>query len=94
MEKKRAHEREAISLPIEILDQPQFVKRSLVTKDISKTGAFILLNQTDCLPVGRVVSVRVSGAQWGETISTISARVVRVTDEGMGLQFLDFDVNW
>lgn len=31
------------------------------------------------------------GILWGEETSTISARVVRVTEEGMGLQFLDFD---
>lgn len=93
MEKKRTHERNVISLPIEILDQPQLAQRSLVTKDISETGAFILAPRSECVPVGRVVSVRVSGAQWGETSSTISARVVRVTDEGMGVQFLDFDVN-
>jgi hypothetical protein len=38
-----------------------------------------------------VVSVRMSGVLWGEKFSTMSARVVRVTDEGMALQFLDFD---
>jgi hypothetical protein len=32
-----------------------------------------------------------SGVLWGEKHSTVSARVVRVTDEGMALQFLDFD---
>ncbi len=92
MEKKRAHERKTISLSVEILNQPQLTKRSLVTKDLSKTGAFILLNKADRLPVGRVVSLRMSGVLWGEEMSTVSARVVRVTDEGMGLQFLDFDI--
>ncbi len=89
---RRAHERKAISLPVEILDPPHLCARNLVTKDISKTGAFILLNKADCLPVGRVVAVRMSGAQWGEETSTVSARIVRVTDEGMGLHFLDFDI--
>jgi hypothetical protein len=35
--------------------------------------------------------MRIPGTLWGEKLSTVSARVVRVTDEGMGLQFLDFD---
>ena len=39
----------------------------------------------------RVVSLRMPGILWGEEQSTVSARVVRVTDEGMALQFLDFD---
>lgn len=76
---------------MEILDPPHLGKVELHTRDLSKTGAFILVNRADCLPVGRVVSVRMSGALWGEKFSTLSARVVRVTDEGMALQFLDFD---
>ena len=88
---KRVHERREISLSVEILDPPHLGKVSLLTRDISKTGAFILLNRAECLPVGRVVSVRMSGVLWGEKLSTVSARVVRVTDEGMALQFLDFD---
>jgi hypothetical protein len=88
---RRVQERQVVSLSVEILDPPHLGKVSLLTRDISKTGAFILLNRADCLPVGRVVSVRMSGVLWGEKHSTVSARVVRVTDEGMALQFLDFD---
>jgi hypothetical protein len=88
---KRIHERLKVSLSVEILDPPHLGKVSLVTRDINKHGAFILLAREKCLPVGRIVSLRMSGALWGEKLSTVSARVVRVTDEGMGLQFLDFD---
>jgi len=88
---KRVHERQEVSLSVEILDPPHLGKVALVTKDISKDGAFIMLSKEKCLPVGRIVSLRMSGALWGEKLSTVSARVVRVTDEGMGLQFLDFD---
>ena len=88
---KRIHERQEISLSVEILDPPHLGKVVLVTKDISKGGAFILLKKEQCPPVGRIVSMRIPGTLWGEKLSTVSARVVRVTDEGMGLQFLDFD---
>jgi hypothetical protein len=88
---KRNHERQQVSLSVEILDPPHLGKVSLVTRDISKNGAFILLAREKCLPVGRIVSLRISGVLWGEKLSTVSARVVRVTDEGMGLQFIDFD---
>lgn len=88
---KRISERREISLSIEILDPPHLGKVALVTRDLSKHGAFILLDKDKCPPVGRIVSLRVPGNLWGEKLSTVSARVVRVTEEGMGLQFLDFD---
>ena len=88
---KRAHERLAITIPVEVLDPPELGKINLVTRDLSKGGAFVLMDREKCPPVGRVVTVRMSGILWGEKLSTITARVVRVTDEGMALQFLDFD---
>jgi hypothetical protein len=88
---KRTDERQAITLSIEILDPPDLGTVSLVTKDLSKSGAFILVSKDKCLPVGRIVSLRMPGLLWGEKLSVVSARVVRVTVEGMGLQFLDFD---
>jgi len=88
---KRADERQAVTISIEILDPPHLGTVSLVTKDLSKNGAFILVSKEKCLPVGRIVSLRMPGVLWGEKLSTVAARVVRVTDEGMGLQFLDFD---
>lgn len=85
------HERHEVSLTVEILEPPHLGKVNLLTRDISKTGAFVLLKRGDCLPVGRVVSLRMSGVLWGEEQSTVSARVVRVTEEGMALHFMDFD---
>ncbi len=88
---RREQERQEVSLTVEVLDPPNLGKVRLRTRDLSKAGAFILLNKEQCLPVGRVVSLRMPGILWGEETSTVSARVVRVTEEGMGLQFLDFD---
>ena len=88
---RRVQGRQEVSLTVEILDPPNLGKLQLRTRDLSKQGAFLLLKKELCLPVGRVVSLRMPGILWGEATSTISARVVRVTEEGMGLQFLDFD---
>ena len=88
---RRVEERQVVSLSVEILDPPHLGKVNLLTRDISKTGAFILLERANCLLVGRVVSLRMPGVLWGEVQSTVSARVVRVTDQGVALQFLDFD---
>ena len=89
---QRNNERKDIEFSVEILDPRYKGKPGLVTKNISQTGAFILASTADCLPVGRVVTLKLPGTLWGEKVSTISARVVRVTNEGMGLQFLDFDI--
>ncbi|OGI52027.1 MAG: hypothetical protein A3E57_03165 [Candidatus Muproteobacteria bacterium RIFCSPHIGHO2_12_FULL_60_33] len=88
---RRVQERQEVSLAVEVINPPHLGKVNLLTRDISKTGAFILLKKEQCLPVGRVVSLRMPGILWGEEQSTVSARVVRVTEEGMGLQFPDFD---
>lgn len=88
---KREQERQEVSLSVEVLDPPHLGKVQLRTRDLSKKGAFILMSREKCLPVGRVLSLRMSGVLWGEENSTVSARVIHVTDEGMGLQFLDFD---
>ena len=88
---RRADERQGISISVEILDPPHLGKVNLVIRNISKSGAFILLQRENCPPVGRVVTLRMSGELWGEKLSTVSARVVRVTDEGMAVMFQDID---
>ncbi|GAB4507426.1 MAG: hypothetical protein Tsb0026_02810 [Sulfuricaulis sp.] len=88
---RRVQERQEVSLIVDVLDPPHLGRVRLRTRDLSKAGAFILLSKEQCLAVGRVLSLRMPGILWGEETSTISARVVRVTDEGMALQFLDFD---
>jgi hypothetical protein len=88
---RRDEERQEVSFFVEILDPPLFGKAKLQTRDLSKKGVFIVLDQDKCPPVGRVLSLRMPGLLWGEESSTVLARVVRVTDQGMGLQFLDFD---
>jgi len=88
---RREQDRQEVSLSVEIIDPPNLGKVQLRTRDLSKKGAFILLSRDKCLPVGRVLSLRMPGILWGEETSTVSARVVRLTEEGMGVQFLDFD---
>jgi len=90
---KRTQERQAVSLAVEIIE-PNLGKVSLVTKDLSQGGAFIQVDGAKCPPVGRVVAVRMPGLLWGENLSTVMARVVHVTDEGMGLEFFDFDIEF
>lgn len=81
-----------MSISVEIIDPPHLKKLKLVTKDISDTDAFIFLNGTECPPVGRVLSIQLSGAKWGGAQPTVPARIVRVTSEGIAVQFLDFEM--
>ena len=74
---RRVQGRQEVSLTVEILDPPNLGKLQLRTRDLSKQGAFLLLKKELCLPVGRVVSLRMPGILWGEATSTISARVAQ-----------------
>ena len=60
----------------------------LETIDISNGGAFIKAEPQQCPPVGTELSLRVRGSLSGEEPPTVQARVVRITDEGMGVEFL------
>ena len=61
----------------------------LETVDISNGGAFIKAEPQQCPDVGTVVSLKVKGQLGGEEPPTVEARVVRVTNEGLGVQFLE-----
>lgn len=60
----------------------------LVTVDISNGGAFIKAEPQQCPPIGSVLSLKVKGLLGGEEPPTVQARVVRVTAEGIGVEFL------
>jgi hypothetical protein len=93
---RRQHERHLVKLKAEIA-QPQGgnkVKVTVYTQDLSLGGAFVLLPRDQCSPIGTMVSITVPGTLWGTDESTFMARVVRVTDHGMGLQFFDFDADF
>lgn len=61
----------------------------LETIDISNGGAFIKATPEQCPDVGTELQLKVKGALGGEEPPTVRARVVRTTNEGMGVEFLD-----
>ena len=87
---RRKHPRKLISLKAEIIG-PALGKVTVSTQDLSAGGAFVLMPREKCPPVGAAVTIRIHGALPGETQSTFAARVTRITDQGMGLEFYDFD---
>lgn len=60
----------------------------LETVDISNNGAFIKAQAHQCPPVGSELTLKVKGLLGGEEPPTVKARVVRITAEGMGVEFL------
>lgn len=60
----------------------------LETTDISNGGAFIKAEPQQCPAIGTELSLRVKGQLGGEEPPTVQARVVRITQEGMGVEFL------
>jgi hypothetical protein len=60
----------------------------LVTVDISNGGALIKAEPQQCPPVGSLLSLKVKGQLGGEEPPTVQARVVRITAEGIGVEFL------
>ncbi|UCH54216.1 MAG: PilZ domain-containing protein [Pseudomonadota bacterium] len=87
---RREHERRIVSLPVHII-HPDIGQATLFTKDLSVSGAFVKLPRDKCPPVGTIVGIRFLGNAPEVADSVVNARVVRVTDEGMGLRFFDFD---
>jgi hypothetical protein len=87
---RRRHERRVIRLEAELI-QPEVGRVSVYTNDLSEGGAFIIVPRHQRPPVGASVKIRLPSTPWHEGEVILTARVVRVTDEGIGLQFYDFD---
>lgn len=62
---------------------------TLQSRNISDTGVF-LDNNSECLklPIGTQVILQVCSQLDNEPPPPVDAEVVRITDEGMGLQFI------
>ncbi len=88
---RRKIDRQLIQLKAEITE-PMIGKVVVFTQDVSDSGAFVVLPRDRCPPVGSSLNIRLYRKTGSEEEAMYSARVVRVTESGMGLQFFDFDV--
>ena len=62
-----------------------------ITRDISNTGMFVLLNDIPHLPKGAHVRVQMPESANPDII--FNMRVVRTTHEGVGLVFVDYELD-
>lgn len=87
MHDKRRHERYPVTVEVELVD-PAIGKSIVQTKDLSDGGLFLRLGAKPWPSIGAVVTVRVRQTGDGAPPPLLRARVVRVTAEGIGLEFL------
>lgn len=88
---RRKIDRQLIQIKAEITE-PMIGKVVVFTQDVSDSGAFVVLPRDRCPPVGSSLNIRLYRKPGAEGEAMLSARVVRVTESGMGLQFFDFDM--
>ena len=67
----------------------QTLIQQLMTRDISDTGIFLTAEGASTPPVGTVVSVRLHGNLGGDEPPTLTMKVVREEESGIGLTFLE-----
>lgn len=88
-EEKRRHVRIEVPMPVEVT-HPEQGTVELITADLCESGVFLKADPAQCPAVGEEVTLKVKGGVLGggEEPPLVKARVVRVTAEGMGVEFL------
>ncbi|MHB8346806.1 MAG: PilZ domain-containing protein [Acidiferrobacterales bacterium] len=90
MTENRRYERYAMSLEVEV-SYPEADKLTLSTKDISDGGVFLYMPNQPRPPVGTIMHLKLRGLLGGEEPPVVQVKVVRVTSDGVGLQFVTGD---
>jgi hypothetical protein len=82
----RQHSRYPIGVSIKITHD-SIGEMLLETKDISDGGLFVVVNPQKMLPLGTIVEGQVQGM--AEDPPIVKMEVVRVTNKGIGLKYVD-----
>ena len=88
MQENRQFERFTLSVEVE-MTYSGTGKMILNTRDISTGGVFLHIQGKSIPPIGSELLLKLTGMVAGEEPSTVRVKVVRVTDDGIGLEFLD-----
>ena len=86
MQEKRQHIRTRVSLTTEII-HPVLGTVTLLTRDISDQGMYLVVGGTPIPPVGDIVDVQVVGIVDKPPVCRM--KVVRLEDDGIGLMMCD-----
>jgi hypothetical protein len=86
---QRRHERYPIDVEVEITE-PAIGRVVVVTRDMSDGGVFLRVAPGQGRPaLGSEITLRVTQTLGGEEPPLVRGRVVRATDDGIGVAFLD-----
>lgn len=88
MTNKRQQLRQIVNAPVQ-LSHSVFGEIKATTGDISNTGVFVLLENKPVLPKGAHIKLQFLNSLYPDVI--FNTRVVRVTVEGLGLVFVDYE---
>lgn len=88
MNDKRRFDRQSDSLKMTIKPAQGSV-RTLTTANVGDGGIFLRAPRGECLPVGTEIIITPLHSADGTTPPSIRGRVVHVSDEGMGIVFLE-----
>lgn len=88
MTNKRRQLRHLVNAPVK-LSHSTFGEIKAVTGDISNTGVFIRVDDKPTLPKGAHIKLQFLSSVYPNV--SFNTRVVRVTDDGFGLVFVDYE---
>ncbi len=88
MTNKRQQLRQIVNAPVK-LSHSVFGEITAVTGDISNTGVFINVDDKPKLPKGAHIKLQFLSSVYPNV--SFNTRVVRVTDDGFGLVFVDYE---
>lgn len=87
MSEKRRSQRVAMCVSVEVTT-PEGDIQVLSTRDLSDGGLFLEGIDTHALGLGEELTLKVSVALQGDAAPIVKARVVRETDDGVGVCFI------
>lgn len=84
----RKFPRFTISLEVEVRDAASGLQ-IFNTKDISDGGVFLAMDINNAPPIGAELELKLKEIGGGEEPQPVKVRVVRVTEDGIGLEFIE-----
>lgn len=88
MANKRKQLRQMVNAPV-LLSHSAFGEIKAITDDISNTGVFVRIDNKPLLPKGAHIKLQFLSSLYPNV--SFNTRVVRLTDEGLGLVFVDYE---
>ncbi|MCW9023769.1 MAG: PilZ domain-containing protein [Gammaproteobacteria bacterium] len=86
MDNRRRHTRHPLEVDVKIT-HPDIGEKIVKTKNISDSGLFLIVEPTEMPAIGDVVQGQIQGML--DDAPVVKMKIVRVEEEGLGLQFID-----